>query len=76
MTLVIDHSGNVHSKKKPTIKDILVNREAWDSVEKKIVSITTRISNMNSVEACEFMAIPGPARWFWQLLKAFKVVSG
>jgi len=35
MTLAIDHSGNVRSKKKPTIKDILVNREAWDSVERK-----------------------------------------
>ena len=30
MTLVIDHSGYVHTKKKVTIKDVLVNKEAHD----------------------------------------------
>ena len=28
MTLVIDHSGRVHSKKRPTLKDVVANREA------------------------------------------------
>ncbi len=52
MTLVIDHSGNVHKKKKPTIKDILVNREAWDSVEKRL--------KLFKHEAREFMGAPWP----------------
>ena len=28
MTLVIDHSGRVHTQRKPTIKDVVVNKEA------------------------------------------------
>ena len=30
MTLIIDHSGYVHTKKKVTIKDVLANQEAHD----------------------------------------------
>ena len=28
MTLIVDHSGRVHGRQKPTIKDVTVNREA------------------------------------------------
>ena len=27
MSLIVDHSGHVHGRKKPTIKDVLVNRQ-------------------------------------------------
>lgn len=29
MTLVVDHSGRMHIQRKPTIKDVVVNKEAY-----------------------------------------------
>ena len=30
MTLVVDHSGKVFGKKKPTLKDLQINNEDWE----------------------------------------------
>ena len=29
MTLVVDHSGRIHTQRKPTIKDVVVNKQAY-----------------------------------------------
>ncbi len=39
MTLVIDHSGKVFSKHKPTLKDVIVNQED------RVLNMVSQISN-------------------------------
>lgn len=49
MTLVVDHSGKVFGKKKPTLKDLQINHEDWES-KTKMVSQSKYSHHMHDVQ--------------------------